>query len=207
MAEDSTAAIQALIKQVSALTETVEKQNKQINDQNTRLDNLHEFNGSVLDEKKDLERKSKPPTAEKIAEMASMGLELGSDGNWYRKGAEPKHQLTRAEARDPGKYREAKAKAEAAGATLQIVDPQAADDTHRRSSRTETDTSLSTTVVHDDGRKVAYMRRDVMRTDQRQYHQLRADGFTVEQWDNANDLPQHMQTKLALMEKANAPDS
>jgi len=51
------------------------------------------------------------------------------------------------------------------------------------------------------------MRRDVMRTDQRQYRQLRADGFTVEQWDNANDLPQHMQTKLALMEKANAPDS
>lgn len=206
MAEDSTAAIQALIKQVSALTETVEKQNKQIDDQNTRLDNLHEFNGKVLDEKKDLERKSKP-TPEKIAQMKAAGLEPGDDGNWYIPGTKPTHTLTRAEARDPGKYREAKAKAEAAGATLQIVDPQAADDNHRRSSRTETDTSLSTTVVHDDGRKVAYMRRDVMRTDPRQYRQLRADGFTVEQWDNANDLPQHMQTKLALMEKAHAPDS
>jgi len=49
MADETTAAIQALIKQVGALTETVEKQNKQIDDQNTRLDDLHEFNGRVLD--------------------------------------------------------------------------------------------------------------------------------------------------------------
>ncbi len=46
------------------------------------------------------------------------------------------------------------------------------------------------------------MRRDAM-TDPRQYQRLRADGMTVQQWSNADDLPQHMQTKLALMEKAN----
>ena len=199
MSDDTTAALQALIKQVETLTTTV-------TDQQKRMDSLHDFNGRVLDEKKDMQRQLEQQAA-KDAKMANAGLERGSDGNYYLKGAQPKHTLTREEARDPGKYREAKAKAEAAGATLQIVDPTPTDDNHRRSSRTETDTSLATTVVHDDGRKVAYMRRDVMRTDPRQYRQLRADGFTVEQWDNADDLPQHMKTKLALMEKANAADS
>ncbi|WP_432448908.1 hypothetical protein [Aliiroseovarius marinus] len=45
MADDTSAALKALIQQVSALTETVAKQDK-------RLENLHEFNGRVLDQKK-----------------------------------------------------------------------------------------------------------------------------------------------------------
>ena len=207
MADETTAAIQALIKQVGALTETVVKQNTQIDDQNTRLDKLHEFNGRVLDQKKDLERKAtSQPTPEKIAEMASAGLVPGDDGNWYMRGTKPTHSLTREEARNPTTYREAKAAAEKAGATLTIVDPNAADDTHRRSSRTETDTSLKTTVIRDDDQKIAYMRRDVMRSDTRQYRQLRSDGYTVKSWDITGDLPQDMQTQLDLKEKANAPD-
>lgn len=90
MADETTAAIQALIKQVGALTETVEKQNTQIDDQNTRLGKLHEFNGRVLDQKKDLERKAtSQPTPEKIAEMANAGLVPGDDGNWYMRGTKP----------------------------------------------------------------------------------------------------------------------
>ena len=50
------------------------------------------------------------------------------------------------------------------------------------------------------------MRRDAM-SDTRQYQRLRADGFTVQSWNQPDDLPQHMQTKLALMEKANDADS
>ncbi|MFY0661451.1 MAG: hypothetical protein JXR15_13240 [Shimia sp.] len=202
MADETTAAIQALIKQVGALTETVEKQNKQIDDQNTRLDGLHEFNGRVLDQKKDLERKFKA-SPETIAEMAKMGYEPGKDGDWYKQGTQPTHRLTREEARDPQKYRAAKAAAAKAGTQLQIVDPTDTDDTHRRSSRSEIDASLKTTLIRDDDQKVAYMRRDVMGSDARQYRQLRADGFTVEQWSNVGDLPQHMQSKLALMEKPN----
>ena len=207
MADETTAAIQALIKQVGALTETVDKQNKQIDDQNTRLDQLHEFNGRVLDQKKDLERRAKTlqPTPEKIAEMKAAGLEPGGDGNWYIPGTKPKHTLTREEARNPATYREAKAKAEAAGATLQIVDPDKPADSHQR-GRPEVDTSLTTTLIRDDDQKVAYMRRDVMASDTRQYRQLRADGITVKPWDRPDNLPQHMRTKLALMEKANAPD-
>ena len=192
MTDETTAAIQALIKQVGALT-------TQLDEQNARLDNLHEFNGRVLDQKKDLERKQ--PTAEKIAEMASNGMELGADGNWYLKGSQPKHSLTREEARDPARYREAKAAAEKAGATLTIVDPETQDQT-RRNSRGEVDTSTKTTVIKDDDQQIAYMRRDAMREDPRQYRQLRAAGLTVQPWDTATDLPQHMQTKFALMEKS-----
>jgi len=202
MADETTAAIQALIKQVGALTETVEKQNKQIDDQNTRLDGLHEFNGRVLDQKKDLERKFKA-SPETIADMAKMGYEPGEDGDWYKQGTQPTHRLTREEARDPHQYRAAKAAAAKAGVQLQIVDPTDTDDTHRRASRSEIDASLKTTLIRDDDQKVAYMRRDVMGSDARQYRQLRADGFNVQQWSNADDLPQHMQTKLALMEKSN----
>ena len=46
------------------------------------------------------------------------------------------------------------------------------------------------------------MRRDVMGSEPRQYQRLRADGFTVQSWDQPDDLPLHMQTELSLMEKA-----
>ena len=199
MSDDTTAALQALIKQVETLTTTV-------TDQQKRMDSLHDFNGRVLDEKKDMQRQlEKQAAADK--KWAGMGYERGPDGNYYPEGTSPKHSLTREEARDPARYRAAKEAAAKAGAVLQIVDPEKAKDSHRRSSRTETDTSLATTIIRDADQKIAYMRRDVMGSDTRQYRQLRADGFNVQSWDNADDLPQHMQTKLSLMEKANAADS
>lgn len=199
MADDTAAALQALIKQVSTLTETVGTQQK-------KLDGLHDFNARILDEKKDLQRQlettPKTHTPEAIAEMAKMGFEPGDDGNWYKQGTRPTHTLTREEARDPTKYRTAKEAAQKAGVTLQIVDPDKPVDTHRR-PRADVDTSTTTTLVKDEDQRIAYMRRDVMGSDPRQYQRLRADGMTVKSWDQPGDLPQHMQTKLALMEKAN----
>ena len=200
MADETTAAIQALIKQVGALTATVDKQNKQIDEQNTRLDNLHDFNGRVLDEKKDMQRQLEQQAASD-KKMAAMGLERAPDGNYYPKGTRPAHSLTREDARDPQKYRAAKEAAAKAGATLEIVDPDKSEDAHRR-GRAEVDTSTRTTLVKDEDQRIAYMRRDVLGSDTRQYRQLRADGFTVEPWAQSGDLPQHMQTKLALMEKS-----
>lgn len=202
MADDTSAALQALIKQVITLTETVGAQQK-------KLDGLHDFNARILDEKKDLQRKfataPKTHTPEAVADMAKMGFEPGEDGNWYKAGTSQKHTLSREEARDPAMYRAAKEAAAKAGVTLEIVDPAEADGMHRRASRSAIDTSLRTTLIKDNDQKIAYMRRDAM-TDPRQYQRLRADGMTVQQWSNADDLPQHMQTKLTLMEKAHGSD-
>lgn len=192
MADDTSAALKALIQQVSALTETVAKQDK-------RLENLHEFNGRVLDQKKDLQRRLEQQT-ETDKQLVDMGYERASDGNYYPKGTKPAHTLTRAEARDPAKYRAAKEAAAKIGATLEIVDPNKADDTHRRGRGNIAATT--TTVIKDEDQRVAYMRRDVMGSDPRQYQRLRAEGMTVKSWDQPDDLPQHMQTKLALMEKS-----
>lgn len=192
MADDTSAALKALIQQVSALTETVGAQQK-------KLEGLHDFNARVLDEKKDLQRQLEQKT-ETDKQLADMGYERAADGNYYPKGTKPAHTLTRAEARDPAKYRAAKEAAAKIGATLEIVDPDKADDSHRRGRGNVATTT--TTVIKDDDQKVAYMRRDVMGADPRQYQRLRAEGMTVKSWDQPDDLPQHMQTKLALMEKS-----
>lgn len=193
MTTDTNAALQALIQQVSKLTETVEAQQSSI-------DGMKKHNDRLLDQIKDGKRASSP---EVKAQMENAGMVQGGDGNWYPKGAQPNHEhtLSRADARDPAKYQAAKKAAEDAGATLRIRDDNPTEDNHRRTSRTETDTTLKTRLVKDEDRKVAYLRRDDMR-DTRQYQTLRSEGFTVQSWDQATDLPDHMQRKLQLMEKA-----
>lgn len=192
MADDTSAALKALIQQVSALTETVGAQQK-------KLEGLHDFNARIVDEKKDLQRRLEQQT-ETDKQLADMGYERAGDGNYYPKGTKPAHTLTRAEARDPAKYRAAKEAAAKIGATLEIVDPDKADDSHRRGRGNVATTT--TTIIKDEDQRVAYMRRDVMGADPRQYQRLRAEGMTVKSWDQPDDLPQHMQTKLALMEKS-----
>lgn len=192
MADDTSAALKALIQQVSALTETVGAQQK-------KLDGLRDFNTRILDEKKDMQRRLEQQT-ETDKQLADMGYERASDGNYYPKGTKPAHTLTRAEARDPTKYRAAKEAAAKIGATLEIVDPDKADDAHRR-GRGDVATT-TTTIIKDEDQRVAYMRRDVMGSDPRQYQRLRAEGMTVKSWDQPDDLPQHMQTKLASKEKS-----
>ncbi len=194
--DDTAVALHALIKQVGALTETIGEQQK-------RLDSLHDQNTRILDQKKDLQRKLEAaPTKELIEQMEKAGFELGPEGrDWYPNGTRPTHSLTRAEARDPIKYRAAKEAAAKAGATLQIADPDGAEDQHRRDRRKPTDATLKTRLVKDEDRRVAYLCRDDMK-DARQYQGLRNQGFTVQSWDTADDLPQHMQTKLRLMEQA-----
>lgn len=192
MADDTSAALKALIQQVSALTETVGAQQK-------KLEGLHDFNARVLDEKKDLQRRLEQQT-ETDKQLADMGYQRAGDGNYYPKGTKPAHTLTRAEARDPTKYRAAKEAAAKIGATLEIVDPDKPEDIHRRGRGNVATTT--TTVIKDEDQRVAYMRRDVMGSDPRQYQRLRAEGMTVKSWDQPDDLPQHMQTKLALMEKS-----
>lgn len=192
MADDTTTAIHALLTQVKALTETVEKQQSQLN-------GVRDFNTRILDEKKDMQRQLEEQ-AVSDKKWADMGFERGPDGNYYPEGTRPKHSLTREEARDPKKYRAAKDAATKAGAQLSIFDPEDNDDSDQGGRPAVK--STTTSVVKDRDQRIAYMRRDVMGSDTRQYQLLRADGFTVQSWDHPEDLPKHMQTKLALMEKS-----
>lgn len=68
MPDDTTAALQALLKQVETLT--------------TRMDGLHEFNGKVLDEKKDMQRQLEQQAASD-KKWADMGYERAPDGHYY----------------------------------------------------------------------------------------------------------------------------
>ncbi|WP_170429952.1 hypothetical protein [Ruegeria arenilitoris] len=204
MSDETTAALQALIKQVETLTTTV-------TDQQKRMDGLYEHNSRLLDQIKDGKRESTPVKKSIVdivqeerreQQMRDAGLERAADGNWYPKGIRPAHSITRAEARDPVKYREAKAAAEKAGANLHIFDPSTSGDAQNR-GRPNT-AATRTSVVKDEDACRVYIRRDVMGSSdfRAQYRKLREDGFTPVSWDQPDDLPQHMQTKLRLMENA-----
>lgn len=192
MADDTAIALQALLKQMQTLTDKVEAQDK-------RLDDLHKFNGRILDEKKDLERKQTAPAAKqpdpadpatdaKINRLAEAGL--SRIGNEWRRDGKPAHIITREQARDPKTYQIAKLAAEMSGLTMQIERDDDATDTHRR-GRGEVDTSAQKVIFDRDNNR-AYMRRDVMAKDRSQYRALRNQNIIVESFDTMDDLPEHL---------------
>ncbi|QPM89114.1 hypothetical protein [Pseudooceanicola algae] len=199
MADDTNAAIQALIQQVSTLTETVEAQSK-------RLDKLHDFNGRVLDEKKDLQRKLADP-GEQARRLSAVIAQEQEDRRLKSAGMdryEKRFHLSRAEARDPAKYRAAKEAAEKAGATLQIVDPDATNDRHWRKVQKSEIAQTKTISLDDEHHRVRYVREDHNTGAGIVQRRLEAEkqGFKITTWRTPSDLPQHMQAKLHLMEKA-----
>lgn len=189
MPDDTAIALQALLKQMHALTDKVEAQDK-------RLDDLHKFNGRLLDEKKDLERKqtasppnpADPATDAKINRLAEAGL--SRVGNEWRRDGKPAHIITREQARDPKTYQIAKLAAEMSGQTVQIERGDDATDPHRR-GRGEVDTTAQKVIFDRDNNR-AYMRRDVMAKDRSQYRALRNQNIIVESFDTLDDLPEHL---------------
>lgn len=218
MPDDTNAAIQALIKQVTTLTDTVEQQSK-------RLDDLHKFNGRILDEKKDLERKLSDPdnmvvktrrlldginnpkpaepdnlTPEQAAEKAAKDqAERQRLARLRAAGIDPNDpvvELTRAEARDTHRYREMRELAALAGTTLRVVDNPDQFDPARQ-ARPEI-AQTRTTVIKDADNKRVYVRRDVMGSSdfRQQYSNLRAAGFVPVTWSDLSDLPDHIREQV-----------
>ncbi|MCE8518442.1 hypothetical protein KBY31_17115 [Ruegeria pomeroyi] len=218
MPDDTNAAIQALIKQVTTLTDTVEQQSK-------RLDDLHKFNGRILDEKKDLERKLSDPdnlvvktrrlldginnpkpaepdnlTPEQAAEKAAKDqAERQRIARLRAAGIDPNDpavELTRAEARDTHRYREMRELAALAGTTLRVVDNPDQFDPARQ-ARPEI-AQTRTTVIKDADNKRVYVRRDVMGSSdfRQQYSNLRAAGFVPVTWSDPSDLPDHIREQV-----------
>lgn len=206
MADDTTAAIQTLLQQVTALTETVTAQAK-------RLDDLHAFNSRILDEKKDAQRKANfledhlAKEARK-RELAMKGLKETEDGRIMLDSTElPAHTITRADARDPAKYRAAKEAAAKAGLPLKIADDR--DDPTRRNTHSATAIAQMKTIsLDDDHHRIRYVRADHNTGHGIVQRRLEAErlGLRVQTWRTPDDLPEHMQAKLHLMEKAHDAD-
>lgn len=88
MPDESTAALQTLIKQVETLTNTV-------TDQQERMDGLHEHNSRLLDQIKD-EKRAQPSAKKSIVDvvdeqeherkMRAANFEKDANGDWYLKG-------------------------------------------------------------------------------------------------------------------------
>lgn len=205
MSNETTAAIQALIKQVETLTTTV-------TDQQKRMDGLYEHNSRLLDQIKDGKREAPTPSKsivdivkeeEHERKMHAANFEKDADGNWHLKGQRPKHSISRADARDPAKYREAKAAAESDGTTLIVLDDSNGDPTIRNTSKS--DIVQSKTLTFDDTHeRVRYIRAD-METGKGLIQRRMAaenDGFQIRTFRTPDDLPAHARTKFELMERA-----
>lgn len=205
MPDDTTAALQALMQQVTKLTETVTEQSK-------RLDSLHDFNSRVLDEKKDMQRQldaaKKKSIVDIVAEetqerkMRAAGLEKDADGNWYPKGIRPKHAISREDARDPRKYAAAKEAAAKDGMTVTVIDGDV-DPTIRNTGKREVIQS-KTFTFDDDHERVRWVRADMETGKGIVQRRMRAeqDGYTIKTFHTLDDLPQHARTKFELMERA-----
>lgn len=210
MSDQTAAALQALIKQVETLTTTV-------TDQQKRMDGLHEHNARLLDQIKD-EKRAQLPAKKSIVDvvdeqeherrMRAANLEKDANGNWYLKGHRPKHAISRADARDPVKYRAAKAAAEKDGATLTVINESDGDPTIRNTGRTAVVQSKMFTFddTHDG---IRYIRADMHTGSGIVQRQLAAEreGLKVRTFRTPDDLPQHARTKFELMERAANADS
>lgn len=212
MSDDTTAALQALIKQVETLTTSM-------TDQAKRLDDLHSFNARVLDEKKDMQRSLNAPKTKSVVDivndeehdrkMRAANFEKDDDGKWQLRGLRPSHSLTRAEARDPRKYAEAKAAAEKAGATLNIFDEGDGDPTIRNTQGGGNIMQSKTFTFDDTHERIRYVRADMHPGSGIVHRQLAAEreGLKVRTFRSLDDLPAHARTKFELMERAANADS
>lgn len=205
MSDETTAALQALIKQVDTLTTTVTEQQK-------RMDGLYEHNSRLLDQIKDGKREA-PTSKKSIVEilkeeeherkMRAANFEKDANGDWYLKGHRPKHSIRREDARHPVKYRAAKAAAEADGATLTVVDQNDSDPTIRNTMKDDVVQS-KTFTFDDDHERIRYIRAD-METGKGLIQRRMAaekEGYRIQTFRTPDDLPAHARTKFELMERA-----
>lgn len=206
MPDDTTAAIQALIQQVTALTETVQTQQKHIS----------ALKADILDEKKDALREkdtalssvdkilAQLETQQREKALRLAGFERDASGNLIlgSRAAEGAVYLTREEARDPVKYREAKAKAEASGLPMRVTDTR--DDPTRRNTG-QPDIMKSTVFTFDDSHeRIRYVRADMQTGAGIVHRRLAAEreGYTVKTFRTLDDLPGPMRDKFRRMELA-----
>jgi hypothetical protein len=213
MPDDTTAAIQALMQQVAALTATVEKQA-------ALIQGVRDHNVRLLDEVKDAKRatKSAPDIFDKLEQeerdrkRASLNLVTQPDGSVRLASGNGDHGdavvLSREAARNPQQYREAKAAAAARGVPLRIAE-DGEDPTMRNNGRPPVMQS-KTFTFDDTHERIRYVRADMQAGEGIVTRRLAAEkeGFKVRTFNSLDDLPPHARQKFELMEAAaNAPQA
>lgn len=201
MPDETTAALKALMDQVTSLTKVVEE----LSTVHTVNEKLKANNQKLTDELKDAQRAG-AISPERLAELEKLGIGQTPDGRLvlgYGSGNDG-HTLTREQARDPATYRSAREAAEKAGVALRIIDPND-DPTRRNTGKSDIATTRIHTIKDDHERKV-YIRSDIYNSGNwaARKEANRRDGFTEVPWRSLDDLPAPMRMKLNLMEKANA---
>lgn len=200
MAEQTAAALQALIQQVTALTEKVDAQDKKYSD-------VYKMNADLLTKLKGPKGTPDPdpqtPTAADFAALLKK-LETPKIEAPFRKEGDPV-QITRTEALDPVKYTQAQNLAKEQNVQLEIVDDrEGAGDPIPQHAKKDVDTS-AIDMLEDTAQKVRYVRHDIAMGGQGFVQNSMAaerDGFTLRTFKDATDLPQHMAQKLDLMARA-----
>ena len=206
MPDDTTAAIQALIQQVAALTETVQKQDaliKGVRDHNVRL----------LDEVKDAKRAKPAPTIFDTLEQerrdraaANANLVRNADGSLRLASAAGDTAnavvLTREQARNAATYRQARAQAEARGVPLRIAD-DGQDPTMRNNDKPAI--VPTKTITFDDRHEMIRWVHADHQTGNGIVDRRRAaerEGLKVRVFHSPDDLPPHARQKFEMMEGA-----
>ena len=217
MPNDTTAALQALITQVKTLTTTV-------TDQQKRMDGLYEHNSRLLDQVKDVKREKQTSASpsdqlnrllakldkdQQAETLKSAGLQQNPDGAYSLAGSQPPGiYLTREGARDPQKYADAKAQAEAECVPLRVMH-DGEDPTRRNIGQHSTPLQSKVFTFDDDHERIRYVRADMNTGSGIVSRRMQAerDGYRVQSFTTLDDLPDHARTKFELMERAANADS
>lgn len=202
--DDTATALKALLHQVAELTAIVQKQDDAIK-------SVRNHNVRLLDEVKDARRAAQEPTfiermeqQERERKLASLNLVQNPDGTTRLKSgpgdAGNAHVLSREDARDPQKYREAKAAAAARGVPLRIESGEQ-DPTMRNNDRAQVVPSKVFTF-DDRHEMVRWLRADMQTASGLVNRRLAAerDGFTVKTFNGPDDLPAHARDQFAQLE-------
>ena len=209
MSDQLTTALNTLLKQVETLTDKVEAQEKKYDDvYNMNADLLKKLKGPK-DAPKDKPDNLPPDQWAALSKKIADGLKPDTTSG-FRKEGDPV-QITRSDALDVTKWQQAQRAAAKAGVGLEIVDdrnPDADDKMPPNSVYKQVDTS-AIDMLQDDAQKVRYVRQDIAYGGAGYVQNSMAaerEGFKLRTFNDKDDLPQHMQTKLELMARAAGAD-
>lgn len=205
MPDDTTAAIQALMQQVQDLTETVTKQQG-------NLDGIAKHNQRLLDKIQDQKRSDTNQNLIEIVDrkaeqqrMEDAGFIRDTKGNWRTRNSlqsDGAVVITREEARNAATYQAAKQRASDLGVELRVAS-DGNDPTQREMSRPDIVKS-ATHTFDDEHERIRYVREDMHQGNGMVQRTLAAEreGFKLRTFRTPDELPDHARTKFNLIETA-----